>query len=77
MDDTCFYCLIVVTVNAFVLLGYHYYLDPHKDIERYYLRNNKVGYALLTSSYYVIVISMMLCLRYLASSWYTNTYGKS
>jgi hypothetical protein len=64
-DWTIRYCLIVILMNGIVLYFYHYVCNPNNDIERFYLRNAKCEFYLLKFVYLVIVISAIVCGRYL------------
>ena len=61
-DETAIYCFIIVVI----LVIYHFYVDPDKDIERHYFKTSKVEHALFKLAYYIILVSLILCVRYLA-----------
>ena len=64
MNDVVYYCLFIVVANGMMLTLYHYWLDPHKDVERHYYRNSKITYCVFKVAYLVLLFSFMFSLRY-------------
>lgn len=53
---------IIVSVNGITLLLYNY-INPNKDIERFYHQNNRTKYYLLYLCYSIIMISFAWNIR--------------
>ena len=64
--ETMVVCVVVVIVTSIVLGLYHFKIDPYKDAERYYFNNEKITYAVFKLAYYVILISLIFSLRFVA-----------
>lgn len=65
IDETIIYALAIVVFNSVLLLYYHFKIDPYKKIERFYFKHNKIEYGLFKASYFIIIASFVLNLRYI------------
>lgn len=66
-DDALMYCLVVLVIDGIVLYVYHYVCNPNNDVERYYLKNSKCQFYLLKFVYLVVLVSAIICGRYMLS----------
>lgn len=55
--------LIIIALCGLSLLVYHY-INPNKDIERFYHQNDKMRYYMLYTCYSVLMISLAWNIRY-------------
>jgi hypothetical protein len=65
MDATMWYCVGISVFAGIFLYLYHFHVDPYKDIERYYFKNDKLQHGLFKLAYYIVFISFVLCVRYM------------
>ena len=61
-------CLILVAVSG-ISLGYFLYLNKNRKIERYYYRENKLLFALLTFINFVLAITLVMNSRHMFSDF--------
>jgi hypothetical protein len=61
-------CLILVAVSG-LSLGYFLYLNKNRKIERYYYRENKLLFALLTFINFILAITLVMNSRHLFSEF--------
>lgn len=69
MEETIIYCIVIIIANGLMLSIYHYWLDPEKDIERYYFRQSKISYCVFKMSYLILLFSFVFSLRYLLGNF--------
>ena len=60
-----YYAVGTVTVCGLVLLVYNYYIDPYKNIERFYFKTSKPQYMLFKLTYAVVLFSFIVSARFL------------
>jgi hypothetical protein len=75
MDETVVYCAVIAVANAIVLVMYHFWLDPNKDMERYYFRSCKVRYTIFKMAYFIIMVSCVMSARYIIYGGFKKAYS--
>lgn len=76
LDTTMLYCLVIIVINSSLLLLYHFWIDPYKDIERFYFKHSKLEYGVYKLSHFIIMLSLVFSLRYVMSSGATTLAKK-
>lgn len=66
-NDALAYCIIVLAIDGVVLYVYHYMCNPYNDVERFYLKKSKCEFYLLKLVYLVVLVSAIICGRYMLS----------
>jgi len=59
-------CVLIAVITGAVLLFY-YFQNKDRRIERFFIRKDKKMFILLQTTYLVLVLSLMLNIRYMAS----------
>jgi hypothetical protein len=76
-DETLIYCGTIF-ISTGILLGlYHFYVDPNKDIERHYFKNNKIEYSIYKLAYMIIFFSCIFSIRYIIYELFSFMSGSS
>ena len=65
-DPVVKYCVLVAIVDAIVLAAYHLN-DPYKNVERFYFYRSRIEYGILKAGYFVVFITFMISVKFLAS----------
>lgn len=60
-----YYAVGAMVVCGILLLVYNYYIDPYKNIERFYFKTSKTQYILFKLTYAVILFSFIVSARFL------------
>jgi hypothetical protein len=66
MDKTI--CISIIVVTGAVLLFY-YFMNKGGRIERFYIRNDKQLFVMLQTSYFILLLSLSLNIRYIMGEW--------
>lgn len=71
MKKTDIQSTIIIIVLCGCTIAIYRYINPDKDIERFYYHHNKVYYYLLYLAYAILIMSLSFNIKFLASSLWT------